>query len=196
MEVEQVVNDRIHQFKADLCGKSVSRIVRRHITFGNCYVFNEDKYFELKLEISDHFNIHPSEVLLVGSGKLGFSIAPQKRYRPFGDSSDIDIAIISPYLFDKVWQDVFEYNDRNIFPPCSKDFKDYLFKGWIRPDKLPTSNSFSLKKEWFEFFRTLTQTGKYSSYKIAAGLYKNWYFLEGYQSCTVKACKQELEYLL
>src|SRR5438034_1758653 len=111
MEENDVIQSRIDDFKSDLKNMSISTIVRRHITFGDCYVFENGKYFELKAEIADYFQIHPSEILLVGSAKLGFSIAPRKRYRHFGDQSDIDIAIVSTPLFEKIWQQVFEYRD-------------------------------------------------------------------------------------
>lgn len=190
------ISVEVGTFKADLLQKTTSTVIRRYITFGNCFVLDDDKYFELKLEISEHFKLHPSEVIIVGSGKLGFSIANGKRYKPFGDTSDIDIAIISPQLFDQFWKEIFDYSNSGAFWTESEHFKKYLFKGWIRPDKLPNSPYFSLRKDWFEFFRTLTGNGRYGSYKIAAGLYKSWHFLEEYQSICVKQCKQELENFL
>jgi hypothetical protein len=111
MEVDPVIQSRINDFKSDLTNMSVPTMVRKHITFGDCYVFENGKYFDLKAEVADHFEIHPSEIVLVGSAKMGFSIAPRKRYRPFGDLSDIDIAIVSPLLFEKIWQQVFDYRD-------------------------------------------------------------------------------------
>jgi hypothetical protein len=192
MSTDQI-SVQISSFKADLLERNVSVVIRRYITFGNCFILNDDKYFELKSEIAENFKLHPSEVIIVGSGKLGFSIAAQKRYRSFGDTSDIDVAIISPQLFDQFWKEIFDYSNSGAFWADSEKFKKYLFKGWIRPDKLPNSPYFSLRKDWFEFFRNLTQSGKYGSYKISAGLYKSWHFLEEYQSICVKECKQELE---
>ena len=135
----------------------------------------------------------PKRALIVGSGKMGFSIANGKRYRIFNDQSDIDIAIISGSLFDRVWQQVFTYwNEKGRWEE-ENQFRKYLFRGWVRPDKLPPSESFEIRKEWWEFFRKLTQTDTYGQYKIAAGLYRSWYFFETYQSICVKECKQELE---
>jgi hypothetical protein len=195
MEVDAVIQSRINGFKSDLTNMSISTIVRKHITFGDCYVFENGKYFDLKAEVADHFEIHPSEILLVGSAKLGFSIAPRKRYRPFGDQSDIDIAIVSPPLFEKIWQQVFDYQDNiSYFWPRDDeiDFKHFLFTGWIRPDKLPPARSFSFRKEWWDFFLSLTSTGVYGPYKITAGLYKSWYYLEKYQSICVKQCQEDI----
>jgi hypothetical protein len=194
-----VIQSRIDDFKSDLKNMSIPMIVRRHITFGDCYVFENGKYFDLKAEVADHFQIHPSEILLVGSAKLGFSIAPLKRYRHFGDQSDIDIAIVSTTLFEKIWQQVFDYQDNiGYFWPRKKeaDFKHFLFTGWIRPDKLPPARSFSFRKEWWDFFLSLTSGGVYGPYKLNAGLYKSWYHLEKYQSRCVKQCQEDIRGLI
>ncbi len=193
IESTPIIQQRIERFRADLPKMTVENIVRRHITFGDSFVLQEDKYYELKFDISTHFGIHPSEVIVVGSGKLGFSIVPRKRYRPFGDTSDVDVAIISSTLFDKLWLSVFEYRNEVGYWPKETEFKDYLFRGWIRPDKLPPSNKFIIGKDWWEFFRSLTAQGKYGQYKISAGLYRSWQFLEHYQSICVQECMSVME---
>ncbi|MFP3398702.1 hypothetical protein SB749_20460, partial [Brevibacterium sp. SIMBA_078] len=77
------------------------------------------------------------------SAKVGFSLAPDKRYREFGDSSDLDVAIISPVLFDRVWHSVLDYKNSRQYWPKKNEFKHHFFDGWIRPDKLPPSKKFS-----------------------------------------------------
>lgn len=130
---------------------------------------------------------------MVGSGKLGFSIVNSKRYRPFSDTSDIDVAIISPILFDAIWHNVYDYSFSGGYWPEEKAFKEYLFRGWIRPDKLPPSHKFALCKDWWDFFRSITSTGRYGPYKISAGLYRNWHFLETYLSVCINECLVEMD---
>ncbi len=198
MEVDPEIQSRIGKFKSDLPIMEVPMLVRKYVTFGDCYALNPEQHFNLKIAVAEHFDIHPSEVLIVGSAKLGFSIGQDKRYHPFGDQSDIDVAIVSAFLFDKVWQQVFSYweeyenIDSHVYWSRGNDFKGYLFRGWIRPDKLPPSRYFSLGNNWFEFFRTLTGTHHYGPYNITAGLYKSWHFLERYQGIRIKECKQDL----
>jgi hypothetical protein len=184
---------RMSDFKADLTHRTSAYMVRHYTTFAHPAVLTERKYFELKSDIADKFKIHPSEIVMVGSGKLGFSIKPQKRYELFGDESDIDIAIISPTLFDTVWQIVFDYaqTDADAIWERKTSFIEYLFQGWIRPDKLPQSYLLEFAKDWWKFFNTLTRT--YKSFPIKGGLYKSWYHFERYQSRAVDACKQAME---
>ena len=192
--MDREIQLRIDKFKSDLHLPTVA-VIRKHVIFGDCWVFRNDEYYELKADVADHFHVHPNEVLVVGSAKLGFSIAPHKRYREFGDSSDIDIAIVSSSLFEGIWLQALESKESNGYfwdVQEKKAFQDYFFRGWIRPDKLPQASNFTLREDWKEYFRNLTSEGKYGVYPLAAGLYKSWYHIEHYQSNCIRSCQQEL----
>jgi hypothetical protein len=129
------IDGRIDRFRRDLLTLDTRVMVQKHIAYGDCFILNPEGYFDLKLEVANTFSVNPAEILVVGSGKLGFSIAPAKRYKHFGDTSDIDVAIVSTELFQRVWLEVFEFvNDANFWPEKAQ-FQDYLLMGWIRPDK-------------------------------------------------------------
>ena len=131
----------------------------------------------------------------MGSAKTGFSIAPDKRYRPFGETSDIDVVICSSTLFDAIWKDVFDYWARGENWPSLGAFRKYLFRGWMRPDKLPPAASFQRAQDWWEFFRTVTSSGSFGPYKITGALYKSWHFLESYQQkCVRDSVEEEVKY--
>jgi hypothetical protein len=186
-------------FKKDLKNLSNIEIVRKYITYGDTYVLDHDKYYLLKQKISNHFDIHPSEVIIVGSGKLGFSIAenvqsdpPKYRYRNFGNDSDIDVAIISQGLFEKIWLEIYNYYIEKGMWNRQDRFEQYFFRGWLRPDMFPTSKNFPICEEWWRFFQELTSSNEFGFYKISAGLYKSWFFLEKYQSGSIEQCKLNL----
>ena len=173
MSIYPDVTARMADFRSDLPLLTDSIMVQKYITYGDCYALTPPTYFKLKSEISIQFRLHPSEVVVVGSGKLGFSIAEHKRYRHFGDDSDIDIAIVSGVLFDRIWIEVFDYSNEGAYWPEERDFKEYLFRGWVRPDKLPPAARFEFRKEWWDFFRGLESRGDYGQYKIRAAIYKS-----------------------
>ena len=88
-------------------------LVEKYICFGIPVIFNdhEQKYYNLKKDISSQFPVQSkNNIIVVGSAKLGFSIAPQKRFREIQDESDIDVAIIDEELFDNYWERLFEFN--------------------------------------------------------------------------------------
>jgi hypothetical protein len=183
----------IERFKSDLRVMTPIQVVRRHVIHGGCIAIKDSAYFDLRSEVAEKFGVHPNEVLVVGSGKLGFSIAPAKMYRYFSDASDIDVVIVSRLLFEKIWKSVHEFYSQGGYSDRSVDFKHYLFQGWIRPDKLPTENRFKFSLEWWEFFNRLSASGKYSAFKVRGALYFDWYYLEAYQMKGASACLDHLQ---
>lgn len=181
----------LEEFKADLKSLTAKQIVRKYILNGRCHALTDDKHYQLKESVCEHFNIEFNNVVLVGSGKLGFSIKSEKRFLAFGDDSDIDIAVISPELFTKVWEEAYLYKKSGAYWPKSSEFFRYLSEGWIRPDKLPSSNYFHFSKNWWDFFNELTSTKKFGPYKIRAGLYHSLFFLQEYQMICVTQCIDE-----
>lgn len=190
---EEAIEERRARFKGDLRKFAASSVVDRHVIFGDCYILDKDSYFNLKEQIADHFRIHPPQVVMVGSGKLGFSIARPKRYRSFGETSDLDIEIVSPNLFDLIWEEVFKTRGRFGYWPGEDDFSTYLARGWIRPDKLPPGRRFQIADDWWRFFDSLAASGDFGRFKIRGGLYRDWIFLKGYQNVAVLGCKADLE---
>jgi hypothetical protein len=184
---------KVVAFREELRLHDALSMVQRKVTHGSCYMLDDDKYFDLKNVIANQYKIHHSQVVVVGSAKLGFSIAPKKRYRAFSETSDIDVAFASPTLYDVLWNDVFEYWSRGGAWPHLDSFRQYHFRGWIRPDKLPSNPNFPRTKEWWDFFRDLSRSGKYGDIKITGALYKDWSFLEGYQRLCFEQCKTELD---
>ncbi|XZE35321.1 hypothetical protein SH501x_000811 [Pirellulaceae bacterium SH501] len=171
---------------------SAIEITRRHVVFGECAVIQPEEYFRLRSTVAAQYDLHPNDVLVVGSGKLGFSIAPKKRYRLFRDSSDLDVVIISERFFDIVWQDVHRYFSQGGYWENASDFREYLFRGWIRPDKLPPDHKFPFGKTWWEFFNTISASRDFSISRIRGAIYRNWYFLEAYQELAISECARQL----
>lgn len=185
---------RLGRFMKDLREREVNDTVRKHILLGDCYILDRDSHYDFRSKISHHYGIHPEEVHVVGSGQLGFSIADGKRYRPFSVKSDIDVAIVSPVLFDRIWTAVVRYDGQGSdWRETKKMFRKYLMNGWIRPDALPQAESFSLTREWWQFFQELSSQTQDGKFKVSAGLYRTKEFLELYQERSVRSCKAALE---
>lgn len=181
------------EFKADLTKLGSLQIVRKHVFNGQSKILSDAMVYELKEEICSYLQVDFNDVQLVGSGKMGFSIKPTRRYGDFNDDSDLDIAIVSPYLFQKVWKEAFAYKKGGAYWPRSDSFFQFLSTGWVRPDKLPSSEHFEFTGRWWDFFNELTKSAKYGPYKIRAGLYQSWFFLEEYQKICVEQCMEEVE---
>ncbi|MGW5355313.1 hypothetical protein ACWERV_32940 [Streptomyces sp. NPDC004031] len=188
---DEEASQRLAKFK-DVLSSEVSdrRMVDAHILHGSCFAINDDDRYNLKEEIASEFSLKVhQDIFIVGSAKLGFSISPPKRYRLFGDRSDIDVAIVSHDLYEKVWHETHEYMESGAYWKEKQNFERYLAWGWIRPDKLPRSASFDFTDTWWNFFRSLQRSRRYGPYKIAAAIYHDMSFLTKYQMNSVAACR-------
>lgn len=183
----------MEEFKKDLKTLNSLQIVRKHIFNGSSKILSDEQIYKIKERICLQFDIDFNDILLVGSGKLGFSIKGTRRYQEFNDDSDLDIAVVSPLLFQKIWREAYTYKKTGAYWPTKNDFFKFLSAGWIRPDKLPTSSVFKFTGEWWSFFNDLTSSHEFGPYKIRAGLYQSWFFLEEYQQICVKECIEEID---
>ena len=182
----------IESFKNDLRVLSSTQIVRKYILSGPVAQLDFNVVFQLRERIADYFDVEFSDVILVGSSKLGFSIKPDKRYLSFGDDSDIDVAVVSTLLFQKVWREAFLFKNSRAYWPTAPEFFKYLTRGWIRPDMLPRSPSFAFTQNWWDFFNELSRGSEFGRIKIRGGLYHSWFFLLQYQLICTQQCIEEL----
>ena len=169
-------------------------IVQRCITHGSSFVFagDDDKDFRLKKSIADNFSLNPESIVMIGSAKLGFSIAPHKLWKRFDDESDIDMVIISDKIFDNFWIDLYNFNVELV--DRSKDEQDkfqsflkYFFKGWLRPDLFPFD--YKRRDDWFNFFKSISY-GEFGIRKITGAVFRNFYFYENYHIHNLKVIRQ------
>lgn len=177
------VSERVTRFKDDLGRFEHADLLRKRVFFGDCYVFeHEDGHFDFLKRIADHFKVHWTSVVIVGSSKLGFTLKPDERYRAFDvETSDVDVAIVSPDLFMRVWDDVF-HKKGNSYWAKRDSFASYLFRGWLRPDFFAPVRA-KLTDDWWEFFRSLKKDAPFG---ISGAIYRDWHFLESYQLKTIR----------
>ena len=163
---------------------------RKFVLHGTPHVFNgrDDDFYEFRKRIAQKFNIPFHEIYVTGSGKLGFS--PFK-LKEFDYDSDIDVAIISPSLFENIMRDISKYQMsfrkaravvRESELEMYHQFLEYVALGWIRPDKLPISFQMkTFKNDWFNFFQSLSYgKSEVGNYKVNAGVFQSYEHLEDY----------------
>ena len=202
--VNEKIESRKKEFIRELKDQTYTEryIVQKYLCNGYSPILDEETIFLIKYKIASEFDIHPNEIFLTGSAQLGFSIAPKnialhKKFIEFNCSSDIDIAIISNNLFERYWSELLDFNihtesrteeDQKIY----YKFLEYLFRGWIRPDKFPFK--FEGKNDWFDFFRALTiEFNKIGNHKIAAGIYKSFDTFELYNIENINRIRKQIK---
>lgn len=138
------------------------------------------------------FQIKPEQDLtpiVVGSAKLGFSFTEKRekesgykpRYRSYDPGgSDIDIAIVSPILYGKIWRGIALYGANQRHFPWRSDLGTYMLHGWIRPDKFPDPLPQECK-DWRELMNNLSQSTFFKYRRLRCAIYHSKYFLKIYQ---------------
>lgn len=174
------------------------------------YIIDTDSYFFQKIEknleefdfkkdIAETLNVHVRDIIIVGSGKLGFSIKPyiSKKGKTFfnfnefdfkwkqknsNKKSDLDVAIISSELFDRQFVNL--YNESSFYRQeyveewgKRPDFAKYLLKGRLAtrflPSKFKLSDEIKDVQEKYQI-----KFGR----EINVEIYKSWYFFETYHT--------------
>jgi len=189
------IEERIAQFRTDLRTTiSDEELVNKYISFGTPYIFQDDEtqYHSLKQTLAAHYGVFNNDVIMIGSAKLGFSIAPMKLWKPFCEESDIDIVIISPTLFDAFWKDLFNFKISLKVRTTEEEerfqlFLGYFFRGWLRPDLFPFE--FERKWGWFDFLRSISQE-RYEGRKIACAIFREFFFFQSYHITNVRDIRQ------
>lgn len=188
------ITQRIQTFRGRLASQSdEGEIVDEFLLHGSCHGLDDSAYFQIKRSIADHFGLRvESDIFVVGSAKLGFSISPTNLWRPYNSQSDVDVAIVSQALYERAWHELYDYDKSGADWPNRQRFFDYHSRGWLRPDMAPSSPMLVMGSEWWEFFRELKLLRIAGSRKINAGIYYDAFFLRRYQAAAVAACRQDL----
>lgn len=192
-----------HSLKENKSQDMLVDFCRKHVLHGVPHVFDarENDYYDFRKKIAENFDINFHEVYITGSGKLGFS--PFKN-KIFDLDSDIDVAIISNDLFERLMWEINKFQldlrlSRTTFDIHElkkyHDFLEYIAMGWLRPDKLPTSVKIKkIKNEWFDFFRDLSYgKSEVGNYKVAAGVFKSYQHFESYNISGFKVLQDKLK---
>lgn len=175
------------------------RIVRKYLIHGIPYVFkdNPNRYYDFREQIASHWHVGFQEVLILGSGKLGYSYHKDSE---FSVESDIDVAIVNQSLFEDFYQEIRNFQYRlesglEVLTSHEKKeynrFLSYMIKGWMRPDILPVKITGELSKdEWFSYFKSISYGNNLAgNYKVSAGLFKSFDYMEYYYTNSIKKLK-------
>lgn len=188
MNLEEFKED----FKQSCINLKPDEVVDRYLIEQPSYFFKEiveGKEYEFKRDIAKLLKVHIRDIVIVGSGKLGFSMKPNREnpgFYPFlnfdyNRQSDLDIAIVSSSLFDAQMKSLYDHTD---FAKDSwserNSLAKYILKGRLAIRFLPS-----------EFKFTMSVREVQAKYKKTYGrevnleVYKSWYYFETYHQQNV-----------
>jgi hypothetical protein len=188
----------VEEFKSELNSKTAREIVEQRLLCSSAEKATTEYVETVRHRICTSFSI-PSvsvEIVVVGSAKLGFSLVEKEvkgeikpRYRPFDEDSDIDVAVVSPLLFERVWSQLAVYGHKQVPFPWKSKLNHYLLFGWLRPDLFPSDSRPAICKAWWRVFDGLSSDRSLGFRKTRGGLYYSKEFLANYQMRAVVECQ-------
>ena len=169
------------------------------------------KYLVFREQVADRFEIGYQDVCIVGSAKLGFSPSSHKFGRPFSETSDVDVVIISSVLFDRGTHALLEYINGIgpglvfgqtesvsvkawVWRAHKEAVRNYVYDNF-NPGLLPYEHS--LRKEVFNNISSTSalflalQPQVFVS-KIRCRVFRNWRAAESYYANSLRQVKLSL----
>lgn len=200
----------IEKIKADLESMDERQFYLKHI------VRSDNWYFENVLncpkaelaKISDDFRMTISEalgisfnsIMLVGSGKIGYSLSPtDKLFLPFcvdgvaRKASDLDVAIISSELFHKFWR-LFRKSYSSKYNYWYKTYiYNAIYRGYINEKWIHVVDA--CRREWAEISasskRKLTEK-LFIQHEVTYRIYRSWEDFEEYNLINIAKIKKDI----
>ena len=207
----------LEDIKSDLKELSEKQFYTKHIIRSDNWYF--EKYLnkcpdevihmigDYRLIVSECFGVSFNSVMMVGSGKLGYSMSPPnvgnsqktKMFLPFNDDekvrkvSDLDIAIISSDIFYKYWK-LFRNSYKTKFQSTYMHLYNELYRGYINERNIMEVDG--CRKEWNEtasISRNKLRSELFFRHEISYRIYRNWEDFEDYNIQNIRKIKREID---
>lgn len=139
-----------------------------------------DEYCRFRREISDGLRINAKSIVMVGSGRMGYSLSPneqkKKLWKPFGDHSDFDVVVVDHRTFDAAWDEILESDDLLRQKPRVKELQQRwwnLYDGIIDVNYLPDTIEFVSR--WQSVFEAVSALPWRGQQRTTKGfLFRDW----------------------
>lgn len=210
----EVLYPTVAEFKSILLREQLEVIVSEHILEGAPYVFRDhpETLQRLREHLTKALGVSEKSILIVGSGRIGFSLSPDTFPHQFSEDSDIDVIVYDEELFDKIWMAILRWHYPSRYAELRHPSLDWagkrkkdIYWGWLQPDKIQYDglvfpNSLKplrdISTRWFNAFQSLTVYEGLSKWTISGRLYRTLeharlYHLEGLRR--IKESLQQME---
>lgn len=149
---------------------------------------NKEEFLRIKSIIAQGLNVDMCSVVFVGSSCTGFSLNPNKDFKVFDDSSDIDIAIISHHHFNIAWRWMRQADLSNLKSAERYAIKQhklhFVFDGTIATDMILPLLPFGA--EWGSVLAAISNEPVFGGKEIHFRLYQDHKSLIDYHVNNVK----------
>lgn len=148
--------------------------------------------------VSSNINVSFNSVMMVGSGKIGYSLSPSKKFKKFEldeesqNKSDIDIAIISSDIFENYWKlfrRAYSLKNSHLYRYISRE----IYRGYINEKNLREIEE--CRKEWVSCVNKcnkMLKSNLFLRHEITYRIYRRWEDFEEYNMSSIDLMKNEV----
>ena len=174
------------------------KIVEEFLMSGVPFVFRDSPadYDTLRNTLARSLGLPAETMTVIGSGRIGFSLSPEKYGVPFSSTSDIDVVVVSAELFDKAWFDLLRLGpkyfglQKGVQSWVDTHKENNIFWGFIIPNRLP--GAVALSTSWFRAFRGLGRHAAFAERDVNGRLYRTWDHVRVHQLHSLRKIHQGL----
>ncbi|MBB6612410.1 hypothetical protein H7F15_15290 [Pontibacter sp. Tf4] len=178
----------LDKVQADFLRTSPKDIYMNYLQGNDVWYFSEylkkpnysKSYDDFKRFIASNLGVSFNNICVIGSCKLGYSLAPSKKFKTFDEDSDIDLVLVSNSYYNKFWDAYFDLYDQR----ANLDYKfiaNNIFRRFVsikNPEPIhPSLTDWISKVEKFnKDYQTLFDIKHEINYRI----YDSWESVERY----------------
>ncbi|MEQ5703772.1 hypothetical protein AB7W83_16405 [Providencia rettgeri] len=142
-----MLSEIIEKNKKIIKGEDIDLVVKKlYLSSPSVGFMNtDDSTYVILNQISNKFSVPFKHIYVTGSAHIGFSLKTSNEYSK--GSSDLDIAIVDGFLFDKILNgivdDTFNFTKKSSFKSFEvyKSYINNVARGFIHPFYFPFGNT-------------------------------------------------------
>jgi len=162
------------------------------------HIFASDRkaFLEWRHCLASRVEVDPACLIFVGSSAIGVSLNPSKGFKPFDNSSDVDVAVVSYYHFTVSWRFLRSNGHRRTRVDArtriawDEHVTRFIYWGTIATDRLLGILPFG--KQWLNALSTMSRQAPTVGRDINLRIYSDYESLRAYQVQSALRARQEL----
>lgn len=187
----------------DLLGATpVFNWIDKHFLRCDPYAFRGADYQEFVLTCVSSLGVDPNGVFCIGSGAVGLSLNPGKIQggvlKPFDESSDLDVAVVSEVHFERAWRSLRDQAHPAAVGEMERDLADAMghqrrrfFDGAIIANKLLPYLDFG--EEWVSSLVKVSESATKAldrEIDVNIWIYRDYWSVRSYVANGIVKCKE------
>lgn len=193
MSLTDIMTLRDEVLSSDL-GDVLARIFFEKVPF--IFGGSIEHFRKWRVELAALLQVDAYEIVVVGSAAAGCSLSPRKKLVPFGDQSDIDVAIISEYHFSEAWHFLrgVDLTLASLTPAQRNAIREhqlrFIYWGCIATDKILSVLPFGLP--WMKARSRMSDAAPTQGREINFRVYKDFRALRSYHLMGLRILRDSL----